>query len=111
LKEQGVRLPKSTRTIHRLVRENGRIASRLPRLTEPIERSKPMEQWQLDFKDASTVPGFSPRQKTAGRGNTGVSSTKVPRSWSHTMCAPILLQKPLSLRSPKRRLHMAYLLA
>ena len=57
LKEQGVRLPKSTRTIHRLLRENGRIASRLPRLADPIERPKPMEHWQLDFKDASTVPG------------------------------------------------------
>ena len=51
-----MRLPKSTRTIHRLLRENGRIASRLPRLTDPIERPKPMEHWQLDFKDASTVP-------------------------------------------------------
>src|SRR5258708_32000588 len=50
LKEQGVRLPKSTRTIHRLLRENRRIASRLPRLTDPIERPKPMEDWQLDFK-------------------------------------------------------------
>jgi transposase InsO family protein len=56
LKERGVRLPKSTRTIHRLLRENGRIASRLPHLTDPIERPKPMEQWQLDFKDASSVP-------------------------------------------------------
>src|SRR5215471_9490541 len=56
LKEKGVRLPKSTRTIHRLLRENGRIASRLPHLTDPIERPKAMEHWQLDFKDASTVP-------------------------------------------------------
>src|SRR5258708_32855321 len=56
LKEEGVRLPKSTRTIHRLLRENGRIASRLPRLTDPIERPKPIDHWQLDFKDASTVP-------------------------------------------------------
>jgi transposase InsO family protein len=56
LKERGMRLPKSTRTIHRLLRENGRIATRLPRLTDPLERPKPMEHWQLDFKDASTVP-------------------------------------------------------
>jgi hypothetical protein len=56
LKEQRARLPKSTRTIHRLLRENGRIAARLPCLTDPIERPKPMEHWQLDFKDASTVP-------------------------------------------------------
>jgi transposase InsO family protein len=56
LKEQGLRLPTSTRTIHRLLQENGRIAARQPRLTDPIERPKPMEHWQLDFKDASTVP-------------------------------------------------------
>jgi transposase InsO family protein len=56
LKEEGLRLPRSTRTIHQVLRENGRIASRLPRLSDPIERPKPMEQWQLDFKDASTVP-------------------------------------------------------
>ena len=56
LKEGGLRLPKSTRTIHRLLHENGRIASRLPTLTDPIERPAPMQHWQLDFKDASTVP-------------------------------------------------------
>ncbi len=56
LKEMGLRLPKSTRTVHRLLQENGRIASRLPTLTDPIERPPPMQQWQLDFKDASTVP-------------------------------------------------------
>ncbi len=36
LKERGLRLPKSTRTIHRLLRENGRIASRLPRSRFPL---------------------------------------------------------------------------
>lgn len=48
LKEEGLRLPRSTRTIHRIFHENGRIASRLPRLTDPLERPEPMEHWQLD---------------------------------------------------------------
>lgn len=56
LKERKLRLPKSTRTVHRLLRENGRIASRLPTITEPLERPAPMQHWQLDFKDASSVP-------------------------------------------------------
>ena len=56
LKECGLRLPKSTRTIHRILQENGRIAVRLPKRAEPIERPAPMQHWQLDFKDASTVP-------------------------------------------------------
>jgi hypothetical protein len=56
LQQAGVRLPRSTRTIHRLLREHGRIAPRLPHLSEPTERPKPMQRWQLDFKDASSVP-------------------------------------------------------
>ena len=52
----GLRLPRSTRTIHRLLREHGRIAPRLPHASEPTERPQPMQQWQLDYKDASTVP-------------------------------------------------------
>jgi hypothetical protein len=42
LKERKLRLPKSTRTVHRLLKENGRIASRLPTITEPLERPAPM---------------------------------------------------------------------
>ncbi len=56
LQQAGLRLPRSTRTIHRLLREHGRIAVRLPHAPDPIERPKPMQHWQLDFKDASTVP-------------------------------------------------------
>ncbi len=56
LQQAGLRLPRSTRTIHRLLREHGRIAPRLPHAPDPIERPQPMQQWQLDFKDASTVP-------------------------------------------------------
>ena len=56
LQQAGLRLPRSTRTIHRLLREQGRIAPRLPHLCEPVERPKPMQRWQLDFKDASSVP-------------------------------------------------------
>jgi transposase InsO family protein len=56
LQQAGLRLPRSTRTIHRLLREHGRIVPRLPHWTDPTERPTPMQQWQLDFKDASTVP-------------------------------------------------------
>jgi transposase InsO family protein len=56
LQQAGLRLPRSTRTIHRLLREHGRIAPRLPHACEPTERPQPMQQWQLDYKDASTVP-------------------------------------------------------
>src|SRR6266700_1624256 len=48
---QGERLPRSSRTIYRILQQAGRIARR-----QPHERPAPMSQWQLDFKDASTVP-------------------------------------------------------
>ena len=53
---QGKRLPRSSRTIYRILQQAGRIAHRLPHLQEPLERPAPMSHWQLDFKDASTVP-------------------------------------------------------
>ncbi len=53
---QGERLPRSSRTIYRILQQAGRIAHRLPHLQEPLERPAPMSHWQLDFKDASTVP-------------------------------------------------------
>ena len=51
----GERLPRSSRTVYRILRQAGRIAKHRPRVHDPIERPAPMSQWQLDFKDASTV--------------------------------------------------------
>jgi transposase InsO family protein len=53
---QGQRLPRSSRTIYRILHQAGRIAHRRPQVHEPQERPAPMSHWQLDFKDASTVP-------------------------------------------------------
>ena len=56
LQQAGLRLPRSTRTIHRILCEQGRICHQLPVLNDPQERPAPMQDWQLDFKDASSVP-------------------------------------------------------
>ena len=53
---QGERLPRSSRTIYGILKRAGRIQGRLPQLHEPVERPEPMQHWQLDFKDASSVP-------------------------------------------------------
>jgi transposase InsO family protein len=53
---QGERLPRSSRTIYRILQQAGRITRRLPRVQEPQERPAPMRHWQLDFKDVSSVP-------------------------------------------------------
>jgi hypothetical protein len=50
------RLPRSTRTIWRRVRQHQRIVDPLGRAHHPVSRPGPMQSWQLDFKDASTVP-------------------------------------------------------
>jgi transposase InsO family protein len=50
------RLPRSTRTIWRILHQYGRIAPRSERRHRPIPRPQPLTVWQLDFKDASTVP-------------------------------------------------------
>lgn len=53
---QGEHLPRSTRTIWRILRQHQRIAPPQQRAHHPMERAEPMQSWQLDFKDASTVP-------------------------------------------------------
>jgi transposase InsO family protein len=48
-------LPRSTRTIWKILHRHGRIASPLRRRHQLMERLAPMTAWQIDFKDASTV--------------------------------------------------------
>ncbi len=56
LQERTVTLPRSTRTIWKILHRHGRIAPPLRRRHQPMERPAPMTAWQIDFKDASTVP-------------------------------------------------------
>lgn len=52
----GERVPRSTRTIWWILRQHQRILLTPTRTRQPITRAEPMTDWQLDFKDASTVP-------------------------------------------------------
>ena len=56
LAAQGLRLPRSTRTVWQILRQYGRIARPGERRQQPVDRPPPMTSWQLDFKDVSTVP-------------------------------------------------------
>jgi transposase InsO family protein len=49
-------LPRAPRTIWRILVQQGRIARPDRPAHEPLERPAPLTSWQLDFKDASTVP-------------------------------------------------------
>jgi transposase InsO family protein len=53
---QDQRLPRSTRTIWRILHQYQRISEPRQRVHQSVERPEPMTSWQLDFKDASTVP-------------------------------------------------------
>ena len=55
LKEAGYHLPTSTSTIWAILDENGRIARKQLAEPEPVSRAAPMQAWQLDFKDVTTV--------------------------------------------------------
>lgn len=52
----GERVPRSTRTIWRILRLHQRIPDRQPHIHQPFELPSPLSSWQIDFKDASTVP-------------------------------------------------------
>jgi hypothetical protein len=56
LRALGLPLPRSTRTIWRILRQHGRIVKPAERVHTPVERPDPLRSWQLDFKDVSTVP-------------------------------------------------------
>ena len=56
LQAQGHHLPRSTRCIYLILKRAGRIAERPGRHHEPLERPELLQEWQLDFKDASSVP-------------------------------------------------------
>ena len=56
LRERGCRLPRSTRTIWKCLRRLGLLAKEPMKKHEPLPLCEPLEEIQVDFKDASTVP-------------------------------------------------------
>ncbi len=56
LQVQDQPLPRSTRTIWRVLRKFGCILDAPHRSHRPLERPDPLEEIQLDFKDATSVP-------------------------------------------------------
>ncbi len=56
LLEHALPLPRSTRTIWKVLRRHGCIVRPVRLPPQPLERPAPMSAWQIDFKDASTVP-------------------------------------------------------
>lgn len=55
LKAQGYRLPTSTSPIWQILDQHGRIARPAKPDHTPLSRAGPLEAWQIDFKDVTTV--------------------------------------------------------
>jgi hypothetical protein len=49
-------IPRSTRTVWQILDEAGRVVRRAPPEHQPIERADPLQAWQIDWKDVTTVP-------------------------------------------------------
>ena len=56
LHAQGIVLPRSTRTIWKILRQQGYILDEAEHAHQPLEPREPLQEVQMDFKDASTVP-------------------------------------------------------
>ena len=56
LQAQGILVPRSTRTIWKILRACGCILDPVERKHQPLEPCEPLQEVQMDFKDASTVP-------------------------------------------------------
>ena len=66
LRERGLRLPTSTRTIWQLLDQLGLIERAAPRHRKPLELQEPLQEVQVDFKDVTTV-GADPTAPTEKR--------------------------------------------
>ncbi len=55
LKEGGYYVPTSTATIWRILDENGRIWRSQKAEYTPLNRNAPMQEWEMDFKDVTSV--------------------------------------------------------
>jgi transposase InsO family protein len=55
LRERGLRLPTSTRTIWQLLDQLGLIERAAPRHHKPLDLQEPLQEVQVDFKDLTTV--------------------------------------------------------
>jgi len=55
LQQRGLRLPRSTSTIWKILDDHQRIARPLKTRHQPFERPAPMDTWEIDFTDVRTA--------------------------------------------------------
>ena len=55
LKELKVYIPRSATTIWQILRDNDRIIKPSAKEYEPLNRNEPLQEWEIDFKDVTTI--------------------------------------------------------
>src|SRR5947208_7146393 len=90
----GERLPRSSRTIYRLLCQAGRIQRRVPAQHDPLERPAPMSQWQLDAHAMPRRCPPIPRARGSTSSKCSTPSIWAPPSWSAPKCARISPPRP-----------------
>jgi hypothetical protein len=97
---EGERLPRSSRTVYRILQQAGRIAVRQPHVHEPLERPAPMSHWQLDAEGCQHGARRSLWQAaTCGR-SAECWWTRAPRCWWMRRCGLTFRPRPPWLRWP-----------
>jgi hypothetical protein len=86
----GVPLPRSTRTVWKVLRAHGRIATELPRQHQPLVPADPLVELQADFTDMGTVPAEpgGKRQHAVEACVRRIGASEIPltegRGWEQT---------------------------
>ncbi len=81
LQQAGLRLPRSSRTVYRILCQADRIHRRLPRVQEPLERPAPMSRWQMDAHSMSAPCRPSPTASSSTSSKCSTPSMWAPRCW------------------------------
>jgi hypothetical protein len=105
LQELGVEVPRSCRTVWKLLRQHGYILPRVPRQHEPLEPREPLEEVQIDrYRTPPPLPWIP-----AGKANDNMWSKSVilsmPGPRSSFLLRPTM---PFGRRRPLRRSWRSY---
>lgn len=95
----GVPLPRSTRTIWKVLRAHRRLAQAPPRRRQPLVRPAPLEVVQLDWRRTRAVGLRTPTATRTRWWRSSILSRRARLSCSGRKCRPIITRKPPSLRS------------
>jgi hypothetical protein len=94
LQEQGLYLPRSTRTIWQVLKDGGRIPTRV-RQHHPIQRPEPMQHWEMDFGQLGNTFEFL---TVVDRGTSILVNTQTQQHFNAETALLVVVGLPQKLR-------------